>query len=135
MPIFNSLKYRDLSVQEPPVLLVEPIHVVDDSLDVEVDDGAAAGGGQEEGGLSLVVEVEVESDGGGHLRVLEQVLRNLNGRIVAGVAVVCVSSFEVVLGGSQKGFSQGVVVLVAREGADPPVAFVFTVFLGCAKGV
>lgn len=135
MPIFNSLKYRDLSVQEPPVLLVEPIHVVDDSLDVEVDDGAAAGGGQEEGGLFLVVEVEVESDGGGHLRVLEQVLRNLNGRIVAGVAVVCVSSFEVVLGGSQKGFSQGVVVLVAWEGADPPVAFVFTVFLGCVKGV
>ena len=62
MPIFNSLKYRDLSVQEPPALLVELIHVVDDSLDVEVDDGAAAGGGQEEGGLLLVIEVEVEGD-------------------------------------------------------------------------
>ena len=57
--------------------------------------------------------------------MLEQVLRNLDRRIVAGVAVVRVSSLEVAFGGGQKGFSQGVVVLVAREGADPPTAFVF----------
>ena len=43
------------SVNKVPVLLVELIHVVDDSFDVKVNDGLAAGGGFEEAEVFGVV--------------------------------------------------------------------------------
>ena len=52
---------------------------------MEVDDGFAAGGGQEEGAFFLVVQVEVEGDGCGDVGVFQEILGHLNWRKVCGV--------------------------------------------------
>ena len=52
------------SVDKVPFLLVEFIRVVDDSPDVEVDDGLAAGGGFEEAEVFRIVVKEALGEGG-----------------------------------------------------------------------
>ena len=89
---------------------------------MEVDDGFAAGGGQEEGAFFFVVQVEVEGDGCGDVGVFQEILGHLNGREVCGVVVIDRHADKVALGGFKEGLGQGAVFLVAREDTDPRVS-------------
>lgn len=96
------------------------IEVGDDAVDVQVDDGLATLGGEEEGAVFLVVHEEVLGEDCRAERVLEDVEGGLEVRITVGIVHAELVSGEVILGGDIEETGDVVGFRVAGEGVGAP---------------
>lgn len=98
------------------------IEIGDDAVDMQVDNGLASCGRQQEPTILLVVHEQILGQNRRAKRMLQQIERRLNIRVAVGIVHAELVAGEVILGGDVEEAGDVVGFRVAGEGVSAPAA-------------